>query len=77
MLRWRLITAAVAIPFLLWMIYRGPIWFLNAFVLSMTFIARWKRDTGIALTPRDVVLNDLASIAKLSDGALVRSDRNV
>ncbi len=39
MLRWRLITAAVAIPFLLWLIYRGPVWFLSAFVLSMTFIA--------------------------------------
>ncbi len=39
MLRWRLITAAVAIPFLLWLIYRGPLWFLNAFVLAMTFIA--------------------------------------
>ena len=39
MLRWRLITAAVAIPFLLWLIYLGPTWFLDLFVLSMTFIA--------------------------------------
>ena len=39
MLRWRLITAAVAIPFLLWLIYRGPLWFLTAFVLAITFIA--------------------------------------
>jgi len=39
MLRWRLLTAAVAIPFLLWLIYRGPVWCLNVFVLSMTFIA--------------------------------------
>lgn len=31
-------TALVAIPFLLWMIYWGPVWFLNLFVLLVTFI---------------------------------------
>jgi len=39
MLRWRLLTAAIAIPFLLWMIYWGPVWFLNLFVLTVTYIA--------------------------------------
>jgi amino acid adenylation domain-containing protein len=45
-------------------------------LLSVTFIARWKRDTGVALSPRDVVLNDLASIAKLSDNASSRLDHD-
>jgi amino acid adenylation domain-containing protein len=45
-------------------------------LLSVTFIARWKRDTGVALSPRDVVLNDLASIAKLSDNASDRLDHD-
>jgi phosphatidate cytidylyltransferase len=39
MLRWRLFTAAVAIPFLLWLIYRAPVPYLKIFVLAMTFIA--------------------------------------
>jgi phosphatidate cytidylyltransferase len=38
-LRWRLLTAAVAIPFLLWLIYRAPVWCLNGFVLAMTYVA--------------------------------------
>jgi phosphatidate cytidylyltransferase len=39
MLRWRLFTAAVAIPILLWLIYRAPVVYLKGFVLLMTFIA--------------------------------------
>jgi phosphatidate cytidylyltransferase len=38
-LRWRLFTAAIAIPLLLWLIYRGPVWCLNAFVLAVTYVA--------------------------------------
>jgi phosphatidate cytidylyltransferase len=38
-LRARILTALVAIPFLLWMIYWGPAWVLPVFVLFMTFIA--------------------------------------
>jgi phosphatidate cytidylyltransferase len=38
-LRARILTALVAIPFLLWMIHWGPSWFLSVFVLFMTFVA--------------------------------------
>jgi amino acid adenylation domain-containing protein len=41
-------------------------------LLSVTFIARWKRETGVNLSPRDVVLSDLANLAKLSDNASSR-----
>ncbi len=39
MLRTRLITAAVALPFLAWTIFLGPLWFYNFFVLLVTFIS--------------------------------------
>lgn len=39
MLRARLMTAAVAIPLLLWLIYRAPVWLLGVVVLVFTFIA--------------------------------------
>lgn len=39
MLRWRLLTAAVAIPILLWLIYAAPTWCLNTFVLAVTYVA--------------------------------------
>jgi len=39
MLRARLMTAAVAIPLLLWLIYRAPIWVLGVVVLFFTLVA--------------------------------------
>ena len=39
MLRTRLISAAVAIPFLAWTIFLGPLWFFNLVVLFFTFVA--------------------------------------
>jgi hypothetical protein len=63
MLRWRLLTAAVAIPFLLWLIYRGPVWFLNGFVLAVTYIAlrgmpRWRARGARGNNGRDVERHD-------------------
>ncbi len=39
MLRTRLMSAAVAIPFLAWTIFLGPLWFFNLVVLFFTFVA--------------------------------------
>ena len=39
MLRARILTALVAIPFLLWLIFRGPDVILKIFVLTITFVA--------------------------------------
>jgi CDP-diglyceride synthetase len=38
-LRARLLTAAVAIPLLVWAIFWGPLWLFNFIVLGITFIA--------------------------------------
>lgn len=39
LLRSRLMTAAVAVPALLWVIFWAPIWVLNALILVLTYVA--------------------------------------
>ena len=39
MLRTRLLTAAVAIPLLVWLIFWAPVWLYNLVVLAATFVA--------------------------------------
>ena len=39
MLRTRLLTAAIAIPLLLWLIFRAPPWLYNLVILAATFVA--------------------------------------
>lgn len=48
MLRSRLMTAAVAIPLLLWLIFWAPVWLLNLFVLFITYVAL-REFAGMAL----------------------------
>jgi len=38
-LRARLMTAAVAIPLLIWLVFRAPMWLFGAVVLSLTFVS--------------------------------------
>jgi phosphatidate cytidylyltransferase len=38
-LRERLITAAIAIPLLVWIVFWSPLWFLNLVVFAATFVA--------------------------------------